>query len=32
MGKQSVKAFQIANSLEPDGEIGPNTWAAMLTA
>ena len=32
MGKQSVKAFQTALHLEPDGEIGLNTWTDLLTA
>ena len=28
----SVRAFQSASGLTPDGEIGPDTWAALLTA
>ena len=30
--EQSVKAFQNKTALEPDGEIGSATWAALLTA
>ena len=28
----SVRTFQTSNSLVPDGEVGPDTWRAMLTA
>ena len=30
--EQSVKAFQTKTALEPDGEIGSATWAALLMA
>ena len=30
--EQSVKAFQSSHSLGPDGEIGADTWTALLTA
>ena len=29
--EQSVKAFQTAQALTSDGEIGPETWTALLT-
>lgn len=29
--EKAVRSFQSKTALEPDGEIGPNTWAAMLT-
>ncbi len=30
--EKAVKAFQTKTALEPDGEIGSATWAALLTA
>lgn len=29
--EKAVRAFQTLKSLEPDGEIGPLTWAALIT-
>ena len=30
--EKAVRSFQTKAALEPDGEIGADTWAAMLTA
>jgi len=29
MSEKAIKDFQSANGLEPDGKVGPKTWAAM---
>ena len=31
MTEKAIRAFQTLKSLEPDGEIGPLTWARLLT-
>ncbi|MBP7216722.1 MAG: peptidoglycan-binding protein [Candidatus Omnitrophica bacterium] len=29
MTKKAIEEFQKANSLQPDGKVGPKTWAAL---
>ena len=29
--EKAVRSFQTANGLEPDGEIGPDTWSALVS-